>query len=141
MVSYWVPEDRPSPTAPLTLEYALYWYGEDLSRPPGGRVSGTRIDSGSFEGGRRLVVDFEGTALRELPPDAPVQGVVSVAGGPEAQARVEILEQHIARNPVTGGWRLVFQLRPQDDDPVELRAFLRHGEDVLTETWSYLLVP
>jgi hypothetical protein len=25
--------------------------------------------------------------------------------------------------------------------PVELRAFLRHGEDVLTETWSYLLVP
>jgi glucans biosynthesis protein len=141
VVSYWVPEDMPSPTAPLSLEYSMYWYGEDLKRPPGGRVVGTRRDSGTLDGGQRLVVDFEGPGLRELGPEAPVQGIVSVAGGPEQQARVEILEQHIVRNPVTGGWRLVFQLRPQDDDPVELRAFLRHGEDVLTETWSYLLVP
>jgi glucans biosynthesis protein len=141
VVSYWVPDETPKPTSPLSLEYALHWYGEDLRRPPGGRVIGTRRDSGTLDGGRRIVVDFEGGALRELGEDIPVQGVVSVAGGPEAQARVEILEQHIVRNPVTGGWRLVFQLRPQDDDPVELRAFLRHGEDVLTETWSYLLVP
>jgi len=141
VVSYWVPEDKFAPPAPLTLAYSLYWYGEDLTRPPGGRVAATRVDSGTFENGRRLVVDFESRALRELPADAPVQGVISVAGGPEAQTRVEILEQHIARNPITGSWRLVFQLRPQDNDPVELRAFLRNGPDVLTETWSYLLFP
>jgi glucans biosynthesis protein len=52
---------------------------------------------------------------------------------------VEVLEQQVMRNPVTGGWRLVFQLKPAG--PVELRAFLRHGDAVLTETWSYLLVP
>ena len=53
----------------------------------------------------------------------------------------ELLEQQVIRNPVTGGWRLVLQVKPPDDDPVELRAFLRHGANAVTETWSYLLVP
>jgi periplasmic glucans biosynthesis protein len=70
-----------------------------------------------------------------------VQGVVTIAGGSAAQGRAEMLEQQMIRNPVTGSWRLVFQIRPNDNDPIELRAFLRHGENVLTETWSYLLVP
>jgi glucans biosynthesis protein len=35
----------------------------------------------------------------------------------------------------------VFQVKPPDDDPIELRAFLRHGGDVITETWSYQLHP
>jgi glucans biosynthesis protein len=26
---------------------------------------------------------------------------------------------------------------PETDDPIELRCFLRTGQDVLTETWSY----
>ena len=141
VVSYWVPATGATSTAPLSLAYSLFWYGQDGKRPPGGRAIATRRDSGTFEGGRRLVIDFEGTALRALPEDAVVQGVVSVAGGPEAQGRAEMLEQQIVRNPLNGNWRLVFQLRPLDDDPIELRAFLRHGDNVLTETWSYLLVP
>ena len=141
VVCYWVPDVLPSPTSPLSLAYSLSWYGDDPKRPPGGRVVATRRDSGTFPSARRLVVDFDGPALRALPDNAVVQGVVSVAGGPEAQHRAELLEQQMIRNPVTGGWRLVFQIRPQDDDPIELRAFLRHGENVLTETWSYLLKP
>lgn len=141
VVCYWVPDVLPSPTSPLSLGYALYWYGDDAKRPPGGRVVATRRDSGTFSSARRLVVDFDSPALKALPADAVVQGVVSVAGGPEAQRRAELLEQQMIRNPITGSWRLVFQIRPQDSDPIELRAFLRHGENVLTETWSYLLVP
>ncbi|HVN36929.1 MAG TPA: glucan biosynthesis protein, partial [Myxococcota bacterium] len=126
---------------PLSLAYSLYWYGDDAKRPPGGRVIATRRDSGTFEGGRRILVDFESPALRALPADAVVQGVVTIAGGSAAQGRAEMLEQQMVRNPVTGSWRLVFQIRPHDNDPIELRAFLRHGENVLTETWSYLLIP
>jgi glucans biosynthesis protein len=141
VVAYWVPSIKPTPTVPLSLAYALYWYGDDSKRPPGGRVIATRRDSGTFENGRRLVVDFESPTLRALPADAVVQGVVTIAGGSAAQGRAEMLEQQMVRNPVTGSWRLVFQIRPLDNDPIELRAFLRHGENVLTETWSYLLVP
>ena len=38
------------------------------------------------------------------------------------------------RSPGAGASR--FQLKPKTDEPVELRAYLGHGEDVLTETWS-----
>ena len=140
VVAYWVPNGEHTPSDPVSLEYSMYWYGPDETRPPGGRVIATRRDSGTFEGGRRLVVDFDGPALRKLPADAVVQGVLSMGGTAAAAPGAELLEQQVIRNPVTGAWRMVFQLRIQDD-PIELRAFLRHGEDVLTETWSYLLVP
>lgn len=140
VVSYWVPDSLPTPDSPLALDYSLYWYGEDLTRPPGGRIVGTRRDSGTFENARRIVVDFEGPVLRALPADAVVQGVLAT-GDPAGQRRAEVLDQQVIRNPTTGGWRMVFQVRPPDNDPIELRAFLRHGENVLTETWAYLLVP
>jgi glucan biosynthesis protein len=35
----------------------------------------------------------------------------------------------------------VFQVKPRGSGPLELRAFLRHGTRVLTETWSYVLQP
>ena len=97
------------------------------------------------QGARRLVVDFEGEALRRMPADAVVEGRVTMIPSQGAGAGVpqpaELLEQQVIRNPATGGWRLVLQVKPPDDDPVELRAFLRHGADAVTETWSYLLVP
>jgi glucans biosynthesis protein len=140
VVTYWVPETSPAPGKPLSLAYAMYWYGDDPKRPPGGRVVATRRDSGTFPNARRIVVDFEGPRLSALPADAVVQGVLSSGTGP-GHPQAEILEQQVIRNPVTGGWRLVFNVRPPGDEPIELRAFLRYRDDVMTETWSYLLVP
>jgi glucans biosynthesis protein len=40
-------------------------------------------------------------------------------------------------NPQTKGWRLFFELTPEGSAPVNLRAYLKNGNDVLTETWSY----
>ena len=53
----------------------------------------------------------------------------------------ELIQQNVFKNLVTGGWRVAFQLKPPKDKPVELRAFLQHGPDVITETWSYLFAP
>jgi glucans biosynthesis protein len=143
IVAYWVPEATASAETPVSLAYSIFWYGDDQSWPPGGRAVATRRDLGTEEGARRLVVDFDGGALRSLPTDAAVEGVVTAVGSGGEAARslgpVEVLERQVMRNPITGGWRLVFQLEPAG--PVELRAFLRHGDAVLTETWSYLLVP
>jgi glucans biosynthesis protein len=146
IVSYWVPDAAVTPQAPLKLGYSLYWYGENKTRPPGGWTAATRRDSGKLEGARRLVVDFEGPTLHKIPADSVVEGVVTALGrggdGAVAEhAPAEVLEQQVIRNPLTGGWRLVFQVKTPDSEPVELRAFLRHGADVITETWSYLLHP
>jgi glucans biosynthesis protein len=45
------------------------------------------------------------------------------------------------KNSVTGGWRVAFQIKPPKNKPLEMRAFLQHNQDVLTETWSYQLEP
>jgi len=84
------------------------------------------------------VLDFAGKRLAAIPADRVLRGVVTVVGG---EAAGELLEQHVAKNPAVGGWRLTFQVRPAKRAPVELRAFLEEGGDVLTETWSYVILP
>jgi glucans biosynthesis protein len=57
-------------------------------------------------------------------------------------ANGQVLERQLTRNEVTGGWRFVVRLRRVDGGkPVELRAHLGHGNEVLSETWSYVLPP
>jgi len=144
IVTYWVPDAQVTPASPIALAYSMYWYGEDRTRPPGGFTNATRRDSGTLDGARRVVVDFEGKALGKIPPESVVEGVVTAAthgaNGVE-RGPAELLEQQVIHNPINDGWRLVFQVKPPDDEPVELRAFLRHGGDVITETWSYQLHP
>ena len=44
------------------------------------------------------------------------------------------------RNEVTGGWRMVVELRRQDKEKsTEVRALLRNDKEVLTETWNYII--
>ncbi len=81
---------------------------------------------------------YAGRVLTALPADAALRGMVTVAGGDEAG---ELLDQHVVKNPVTGGWRLSFLIRPKTDQPLELRAFLDQGGNALTETWTYGLPP
>jgi glucans biosynthesis protein len=140
LVAYFVPDGPVDPAVPRTLafRYAVSFYGDDPGRPPAGRSVATRRDSGSEGAGQRFVVDFDGERLRALPDDAPPDAVVSV--GPRADAAA-LLDQHVVRHPGTGGWRLSFQLRPASEEPIELRAYLKRGDDVLSETWSYSLLP
>jgi glucans biosynthesis protein len=134
IVSYWIPDAIPEPMQPFDHSFRMTWYGDDPVLPPAGRVIATRRDRGTFEDGWRFVVDFAGKNLEVLPAETVLQGVVTVGGG-------ELLEQQVVKNPVNGQWRLTFQVRPQGGNPVEMRAFLRRGEEALTETWSYVQEP
>ena len=81
-----------------------------------------------------------------------------------ASANARVLESLAYKNPATGAWRLtlrVERLNPatnpaspassasaasaapvtQPAQPIELRAFLQHNSDTLTETWTYLITP
>jgi glucans biosynthesis protein len=138
IVTYWVPDHKIQPGEPLAFSYDMLWYGDDPTRPPNGRVLATRRDGGTIEGAQRLVIDFVGKELSAIPADQVVRAVVTVGG---SEAAAEILDQHVVKNPFTGGWRLTFQVRPKQRDPIELRAYLDQGNTVLSETWSYALHP
>jgi glucans biosynthesis protein len=140
VVAFWVPKTPPEPGKPIDFSYRMYWYGDDPGRPPGGRTLSTRRDRGTYQDAYRFVVDFQGKQLQALPPDTVLRGVLTVSPVEGGEAG-ELLEQQVVRNPVTKGWRLTFQVRPRGGSPLEMRAFLQHGTDTLTETWTYLLRP
>jgi glucans biosynthesis protein len=156
VVAYWVPQALPPAGQPLRLDWRLHWQGQAQQRPPGGWTVQSRRGAG-FQalapGEAHYVVDFDGPALRKLRDDTPVEAVVTAGPGGE------VLEHTVHRNPATGHWRLALRVRhlaaakagaaasaatsssAAGFDPVELRAFLRHRNDALTETWSNLLLP
>jgi glucans biosynthesis protein len=139
IVAYWVPDAPPLPAVPLDLEYRLLWQRETATKPPSSWVTQTRRGKGytrNEDGTIGVVLDFEGPALRKLPPDAEVEGIVSV------DANAEVREVVTQRNDVTGGWRLVLSVARRDAaKPLELRAYLRTRTSTLSETWSYVLPP
>jgi glucans biosynthesis protein len=138
IVAFWVPRRAEGSLAPLSIAYELRFYSDDTTLPPGGRAVATRRDRGTHDDAWRYVVDFEGPGLRSIPEEIVLQGVVSTRS---SDGDAEVIEQQVQKNPVTGGWRLVFQVRPRGGAPVDLRAFLRRGEQTLTETWVETLEP
>jgi glucans biosynthesis protein len=138
IVAFWVPDQPLKPGKPISFSYTLYWYGDDPTRPPGGRAVATRRDHGTIADGYRFVIDFDDARLRAISADHPPTAVVTAGPRPDA---ADLLDQHVVKNPSTDGWRLTFQVHPKSRNPVELRAYLAEGEDALTETWSYVLLP
>ena len=139
IVAYWVPAQPVQPGTPLSFSYTTYWYGDDPTRPPAGRVSATRPAGGSRDGARRFVVDFAGGRLERLSPDRVLRAVLTA--GDRTEERLEVLEQRVEKNPVTGGWRLKLQVRPKTDGPLDLSVHLEEGGGRLTETWTHGMRP
>jgi glucans biosynthesis protein len=135
IVAYWIPRALPPVGQPIDVAYRISLQTEDPVSSASGRATSTRIGAGDTDNSRRIVVDFDGDKLKALPADAPLKAVITVA------EEGKLLQQSAFKNVVTGGWRLAFQVTAPKDKPIEIRAFLQNGKDVLTETWSYLLPP
>jgi glucans biosynthesis protein len=143
IVAYWVPASLPAPGEPLEVAYELSWQGEQQQRPPSAWVTQTRRGFGytrlsATEQARQvqMVLDFAGPALDALPATAPVQVRVS------SDANGRVLEQLAYPNPATRSWRVTLRIQRVDPArPVELRAHLQHQQDVVSETWTHLLLP
>jgi glucans biosynthesis protein len=138
VVAYWVPQNPPKPGEPYALSYRLYWQKGEERRPPHGWVAQSRRGAGWAaipDDVIKFTVDFDGPLLRKLPPETPVVADLTVGGG----QRVALI---VHKNEATGGWRMVVQVRRTDKEkPIEIRAFLKRGDEVLSETWSYIVPP
>jgi glucans biosynthesis protein len=139
IVAYWVPDSQPKPKEAYDFAYRVHWQLAAETKPPSARVTQTRRGRGYIrkpDDSIGFMIDFEGENLKKLAPNALIEGVVT--GGDHGK----ILEHQAYRNEVTGGVRLALRVRPSDaKKPVELRAFLRSGNDTLSETWTYALPP
>ena len=143
IVAYWMPETMPKPGQPLSVEYRLYWQKDNERKPPLAWVAQTRVGHAyraKPDDTIEMAVDFDGPALKKLPPASQVDANV------ESDANGKIISSNVRRNEATGGWRVELKLRRNEENkPVELRGFLRNTvqgtSTTLSETWSYILPP
>jgi len=133
IVSYWMPRAAPPVGQPFAFAYRLSFQSTDPVASAMARATATRMGVGDKEDLRRIVVDFEGPKIKSLPDSAPIQAVIT--SGPDGQ----VVQQNTFRNAVTGGWRLSFQVKRPKGKPLELRAYLQNGQEILSEIWSYQL--
>lgn len=142
IVAMWVPATPPAIGQPIGFDYRMSWhYFADGRRPPGGWAVATRTAAGKGADRKKFVIDFTGAELAALAENEPLQAIIDVG------ANARLVEHQLHKNRHNNQWRLVFEIDrgtipPQDrKNPVELRAFLKNGADVLTETWSYVHQP
>ncbi|MDD2767493.1 MAG: glucan biosynthesis protein G [Methylococcus sp.] len=135
IVAFWVPDQPTDAGKEMNFSYRLHLTSDELMAPRSGKVQATRIGAGGTNaqdaGRRKFVVDFASETLKLYGEDAKIEADVGTSSG-------AIRDAVVHKNTETGAWRLSFELEPEKDkDPVELRAVLRAGKDVLTETWLY----
>lgn len=145
VAAYWVPEKIPTPGESLDIAYQIAWQGKNQQLPPNGWVTQSRRGTGYSKLGAealgqhiQFVIDFAGPALSALPEDAKVEAVAT------ASANARVLESLAYKNPATGAWRMTLRIQRlnnpgQPAQPIELRAFLQHNTNTLTETWTNLI--
>jgi glucans biosynthesis protein len=111
----------------------LHWKSDDTRGYPLARFAKTRVGSGP-QGSRLFVLDLTGEKLKEATPPEGVRAQVSANKG-----RID----HVVSQPnsETGGWRLSFQLLPEKEPLVELRAQLMRNDEALSEVWLYRWTP
>jgi glucans biosynthesis protein len=127
----------------LAFNYKLYWQN-DAPNPPVniGRVVSTHTGDGGVPGvphtisenKRKFVIDFAGGPLSTMKQRFDVTPVVS-------HSRGRIDNAYVIKVVGTDHWRALFDLTTEGDGPVDLRCYLRLGDETLTETWMYQWLP
>ena len=152
IAAYWVPDEPLRAGEERTYRYRLVTFDERLETdvlPDGKVLEGqrlasvvrTRIGWDALPGQssppprahRRVVVDFAGAGLPELPASADVAAVVSTSAGEISDVQVQSIPG--------GGRRATFALDATGEPGADIRLFLQHADSAVSETWSYLWEP
>jgi len=137
IVAFWTPKAEVKPGTRLDLSYEVHLGGAATPPQTGGLTSATYVGAGDVIGGGdvkgtvRVLADFTGGELPDLPANAPVTAMVNVNEG------ADLIHQTVFAVPENKGWRLSLLVKPPKNKPLELRAFLKMDSAILTETWTY----
>jgi glucans biosynthesis protein len=132
IVAFFTPDQPPPVSKPLELAWRLHWTNSATFGGAPGWVRSTRQTMHDGAANRtRYVVDFNGLKPDVVPANAELFPEIVTAG----PAKLE--HSHVVRNEQDGSWRLVMVFSAPTDAPLtELRARLKLGDKVVTETWA-----
>ena len=139
IVAMWVPDAPARAGAEYHLRYKLHWLADEPYPGPLARCVATRLGNGGQpgqtrpKGVRKFLVEFLGGPLASIPFGVKPEPVLWASRGAFTAYRLT----EALPNGVVGHWRTQFDLVVDGDAPVEMRCYLRAGDQVLTETWAY----
>ena len=159
--AFWVPENPLKAGEEAEYRYTLRWLHTTPQRPDLGYVTDTRMIREKNADAFMFVLEWQGDDLTTWPEGTPITPEISVTGG------YRLSGQHLIKNSVTGGWRLVFHLEkgqrnflkdliPNQRPTVNIRAVLKCEKclenipdpetiqadfGTVTETWGYSFFP
>jgi glucans biosynthesis protein len=142
IVAMWVPKEPVKGGQSFVMKYRLHWAADEPFPSPLGRCVATRLGNGGQpgtprpKGVRKFMVEFLGGPLKDLPYGVKPEAILSASRGAFSYVFTEAVP-----NGVPGHWRAQFDLTVTGPDPVEMRCYLKNGEQVLTETWLYQYNP
>jgi periplasmic glucans biosynthesis protein len=132
IAGFWRPKNALQAKGEHTYTYRLHWGPDAPKLASLARFSRTGVGA-KGDDAKIFVLDLIGEKLKSVDPK-------SIRGNVTAE-KAEIRNVVTQPNPVTGGWRLSFELLGKDKNPVELRAYLMQGNDVISEVWVYRWTP
>ncbi len=142
IVAMWVPDAPTGPGKEFELSYRLHWRADEPFPTKLGRCVATRLGNGGQpgqprpKGVRKFMVEFLGGPLAKLP-----KGVKPVPDLWASRGKFSYVFTEAVPDDVPGHWRAQFDLTVEGNDPVEMRAFLKNGDEVLTENWLFQYHP
>ena len=142
IVAMWVPKTPARAGASYRLRYRLHWQQDEPFPTALARCVATRLGRGGQPGQarpaqvRKFMVEFKGKPLEGLPFGVKPEAVITASRGSISYVYTEALP-----NDVAGHWRAQFDLTAAGEEPVELRLFLRHDGQALSETWLFQYHP
>lgn len=142
--AFWNPADPAVPGRQYDLRYKLNWV-QDTPEAAVASFIATRLGAGGVPGQPRpanvvkFVLDLDGKGLEGFDRTSGVEAVVEASRGTLSL----IYAFPIA---TTDRWRVTFDLDigpagPDDAKPIDLRLFLRHQDQAMSETWIYQAFP
>lgn len=142
IVAMWVPHETAKAQQSYTYKYRMYWTDEEPFPTPLAHCIGLRFGNGGQAGTtrphgvRKFVVEFHGKPLETLP-----SGTIPVADITTSRGQILNVQVEAIPNDISGFWRILFDLKVEKTEPVELRAFLKSDNTILSETWLYQYHP
>ena len=138
VVVFWDPKNKPQPMQPYRFSYQLSWTKDEVKVPVKQRVVSTRLGVDPRNPQQReFVIDFAGTKPGGVTENTPPQAIASCS------TNAAVVEAPVYRNPYDETWQVIMKVAPKpgNKDPVDIRCTLQQGEEVLSETWTYLWNP
>lgn len=142
ILAAWVPKAPATAGSSYAIKYRLHWTAEEPFPSPLARCIATRLGRGGQpgqprpQGVRKFMVEFIGQPLETLPFGVKPELVLTASRGKFSYIFCEAVP-----DGVPGHWRAQFDFTAEGPEPVDMRLYLKNGEQTLSETWLYQYTP